>query len=181
MDVDAWQAIPPPPPSPPPFPPYGYTVPVQPWAPPPAAVPQRRTWVAVTAVLLAAGSVAVSVLAVLVRPAAHDTGLHAVTAISGEPWSAEFVDASGLPARWDACTPIHYVINPEHSPPGGTAEVEQAVARLEAASGLRFVLDGTTQERPTRGRQAYQPAAYGHGVGSRADQLVSALRHRPAR
>jgi hypothetical protein len=162
VDVDAWPAIPPPPPAPPTLVPYGYVVTAQPWAPPPTVAPTRRGWVAVTAVLLAAASVAVSVLAVMVRPAGSDpTGLHAVTAISSQPWTAEFVDSSGLPARWDACMPIHYVINPEYAHAGAAVEVAEAIRRLEAASGLQFVLDGTSTERPTRGRQAYQPAAYG--------------------
>jgi hypothetical protein len=101
-------------------------------------------------------------MAVLGRPNGGDaTGLHAVTAISAQPWSAEFVDSSGLPARWDPCKPIHYVINPQYSHAGATAEVEEAITRLQRASGLRFVLDGTTKERPTRGRQAYQPQVYG--------------------
>ncbi|BEP11789.1 hypothetical protein acdb102_01000 [Acidothermaceae bacterium B102] len=166
MDVGQWPAVSPPPPpptAPPTLPPYGYAVAVQPWFAPPAPAPARRTWVGVTAVLLALASVAVSVLAVVMRPAvANPSGLHAVTDISSAPWSAEFVDTSGAPARWDPCTPIHYVVDPDFAPAGATADVTEAFARLHAASGLTFVSDGTTQERPTSGRQAYQPTVYGH-------------------
>lgn len=152
---------PPPPTAPPTLPPYGYAVPVQPWSAPPA--PARRTWVGVTAVLLALASVAVSVLAVVLRPSAVNAGgLHAVTDISSAPWSAEFVDTSGAAARWDPCTPIHYVVDPAYAPAGAMVDVSEAFARLHAVSGLTFALDGTTQERPTRGRQAYQPTVYGH-------------------
>ena len=44
---------------------------------------------------------------------------------------------------------------------GATADVAEAVRRLSAASGLQFIDDGTTTERPSRGRDPYQPARYG--------------------
>jgi hypothetical protein len=52
------------------------------------------------------------------------------------------------PVAWDPCRPIHYVINPAGAPPGGIGLVEQAVARVEHASGLLFEYGGETAERP---------------------------------
>lgn len=52
-------------------------------------------------------------------------------------------------ARWDPCTPIHYRINLAGAPRTGYRDARQAVQRIGAASGLRFVFDGTTRDLPT--------------------------------
>jgi hypothetical protein len=174
VDVRPWQAIPPPP-APPSLPPYGYLIPVQPrppgvppgyWqvplAPPPPR--RRRRWVAWVAAGVAALSAAVPVLASLPQHAAADSGgLRSVTAISAAPWTAEFVDDSGLPARWDPCQPIHYVVDLANAPSGAMSDVQVAIGRLSTATGMTFVLDGTTKERASRTRPAYQPKVYGNG------------------
>jgi hypothetical protein len=67
----------------------------------------------------------------------------------------------GGPARWDPCTPVHYVTNLAEAPPGAAAVVAGAVAQVSAATGLTFIDDGPTTEVPTAGRQAYQPDRYG--------------------
>ena len=54
----------------------------------------------------------------------------------------------GTPVTWDPCRPIHYVVNLTGAPPGAAGLVEQAVARAEEASGLRFEYDGETDARP---------------------------------
>ncbi|MDX6257485.1 MAG: hypothetical protein QOJ11_3819 [Frankiales bacterium] len=175
MDVGQWQTtgpLPPPPPGPPTLPPYGWVIPLQ-QAPPslpaglqplaPAAPARRTHWLGWVAAALATFVFAVPVLLASPHGATpSSTGLRAVAGVSQQPWSAEFLDASGLPARWDPCTPIGYVVNYADAPAGAEADVEQAIARLSSASGLRFVSRGLSSERATRDRSAYQPEVYGN-------------------
>lgn len=62
---------------------------------------------------------------------------------------------------YDPCRPVHYVIRPDNAVPGGEALIRQAVSAASAASGLRFVYDGTTTEAPAEERKAFQPDRYG--------------------
>ncbi|WP_231738262.1 peptidase [Kocuria rosea] len=62
---------------------------------------------------------------------------------------------------YDPCRPVHYVVRPDGAPPGGQRLVEEAVAEISAATGLRFVADGTTTEAPSAQRAPYQPDRYG--------------------
>jgi hypothetical protein len=68
----------------------------------------------------------------------------------------------GSPARWDPCTPIHYVVNLAAAPPGAAGDVSGALARVAAATGLTFVADGPSTELPSKARPAEEPALYGH-------------------
>ena len=70
-------------------------------------------------------------------------------------------DGSDDPVTWSPCRPIHYVVRPDHAPPGGETVVAQAVAQVSAATGLSFVDDGATTEGPAEDRDAYQPERYG--------------------
>jgi hypothetical protein len=178
VDVRTWQpaGLLPPPPAVPPTPPpppvaYGYVIPRQPvpgwgtaapagYSHPPVA-PQRPTsWVGWGGAALAL--LALAVPAVLAAQRSHGTGngLRAVAGVSEQPWSAEFVDAAGAPARWDPCSPIDYVVNYSYAPPGAQADIAQAIARVSAATGMTFVFRGGSSETPMRERAAYQPAAY---------------------
>ena len=69
----------------------------------------------------------------------------------------------GGPARYDPCTPAHYVVNPAGAPAGAVEEVHEAFRRLGAATGIRFTFDGTTDEGhlPFGTRETYQPQRYG--------------------
>jgi hypothetical protein len=67
----------------------------------------------------------------------------------------------GAPARWNPCEPIHYVVNLELAPPGAVDDVAGAVERLSDATGIGFVYDGETNERPSDDRLPYQPSRYG--------------------
>jgi hypothetical protein len=89
--------------------------------------------------------------------------LHAVTtaAVASAGWSPSYVDSAGRPARWNPCTPIHYVVQTRWMPPGGRVDLATALARIAAISGLVFADDGDTDELPARDRAAYQPARYG--------------------
>ncbi|WP_336650463.1 peptidase [Kocuria rosea] len=62
---------------------------------------------------------------------------------------------------YDPCRPVHYVVRPDGAPPGGRQLVEEAVAEISAATGLRFVPVGTTTEAPAEQRAPYQPDRYG--------------------
>ena len=52
----------------------------------------------------------------------------------------------GSPYRWNPCQAIHYVVNPKNEPQGAAADVREAIRRVSAATGIRFVYDGTTVE-----------------------------------
>ena len=55
----------------------------------------------------------------------------------------------GKPARWNPCADIHYAVNLSQAPPGALALVKEAAARMAAATGTKWVFDGTTTEVPT--------------------------------
>lgn len=54
--------------------------------------------------------------------------------------------------RYDPCTPIHYVVNATLGPPNALADLQQAVQRIAAATGLTFVYDGPSAEVPVAHR-----------------------------
>lgn len=58
---------------------------------------------------------------------------------------------SGDPVGWDPCEEIRYRINPAGEPPGGSALVRRAMDRVSAATGLAFVDEGDTDDRPFPG------------------------------
>ena len=70
-------------------------------------------------------------------------------------------DDGSAPVTWSPCRPIHYVTRPDNAPPGGEAWISAAVAKVSAATGLRFLSDGATTEGPSEDRSAYQPNRYG--------------------
>lgn len=83
------------------------------------------------------------------------------TAPAGVGWAPSFTDDAGRPARWDPCAPIHLVVDGRLAPPSGRADLDGALDRLRAASGLRIVVDGETDETPRAGRPAYDRHRYG--------------------
>jgi hypothetical protein len=64
------------------------------------------------------------------------------------------------PVAWDPCRPIHYVVNPQGAPADGVALLQEAIASVWVATGLKFVNDGTTTETPDKQRAAYLPDRY---------------------
>lgn len=66
-----------------------------------------------------------------------------------------------IAVAYDPCRPIHYVVRPDGAPQGGAALISDAVARVSAATGLKFIADGTTSEAPSRERKPFQPDRYG--------------------
>lgn len=107
--------------------------------PTPAATPQRPP----LGRLVAAG-LAVALLALLVLGR---------LLLAGDPGYAVWgTTRAGEPLRWDPCTPVRVVVNPQDAPAEAVADLRTALALLEAASGLDLVLVGTTAERPTADR-----------------------------
>ncbi len=109
-----------------------------------------------------------------------------------------FADDEGcLPVRFNPCEPVPYVINDALAPPGGVADVEEAIARLAEATGITFVDAGRTDEPLDQGRPAYQPDRYGmrwapiligwselgsgQGPDAAGDDIIVAGRGRPLR
>jgi hypothetical protein len=69
--------------------------------------------------------------------------------------------APATPVAFDPCRPIHYVVNVTGAPKDGMALIKSALARVQTATGLHFIDDGTTTEQPSKERASYQPARYG--------------------
>lgn len=70
-------------------------------------------------------------------------------------------DGSG-PIAYDPCRPIPYVISgASKAPLEGRQLIEESIAEVTRATGLAFVDEGVTTERPSDKRRSYQPNRYG--------------------
>ncbi len=88
-------------------------------------------------------------------------GVPAAVTGDGGPHSFLQLQPDGRTAvAYDPCRPIHYVTRPG-GPPEGNVLVRESIAAVSAATGLRFVDDGTTEEGPSDSRSPYQPEVYG--------------------
>jgi hypothetical protein len=76
-------------------------------------------------------------------------------------------DRQGRPMRYDPCSTIRYVVNPDGAPSGAVDDLHEAVRRLGAVTGLAFSYAGSTAETHlqvgTASRSSYQPSRYGSG------------------
>jgi hypothetical protein len=79
----------------------------------------------------------------------------------GDDYRFSRVHEDGSPVTWSPCRPIRYVTRPDHAPPWGSALVAEAVARIQAATGLQFEDAGVTTEAPSDKRDIHQPDEYG--------------------
>ncbi|WP_432519770.1 hypothetical protein [Kineococcus sp. SYSU DK006] len=75
--------------------------------------------------------------------------------------TADNAGRAGTPVAWKPCRPIHYVTRPDGAPTGAQQLMQQAIARVSAATGLRFIDDGATTEAPSPQRRPYQSERYG--------------------
>lgn len=127
----------------------------------PARSPARRPLL--TAVLGVLAVLSVGAAAVSAEREAPVRQLRQVTepAPASAGWAPAWVDDRGRPARWDPCSPIAVVVNPRWMPGQGRADLTEALRRITAVSGLRFVDEGDTDELPRTDRPAYQPERYG--------------------
>lgn len=80
------------------------------------------------------------------------------------PYAFMMTTPGGRPVGYDPCRPIHYVVNPAGQPPGAKTLVQEAVRVVSAASGLNFVDDGASQDRPVAGNQGLAYRAPGAPV-----------------
>lgn len=151
-----------------------------------AAAPRRRRGlVLVPLLLLAVGAgwavhVSDGDLASLVRPRAYVEIDGEAVAVplpepaQGRPLPAVPVTTSGshaflhtapdgAPVGYDPCRPVRLVLRPDGMPEGGQALLDEAVAQVQAASGLALVAVGTTDEPPLLERPLIQPERYGEG------------------
>ncbi|MFL5767313.1 MAG: hypothetical protein ACJ758_05640 [Actinomycetota bacterium] len=62
----------------------------------------------------------------------------------------------GSPLRWDPCEPIHYETNLSGAPQNEFADVQEALRRVTAATGIRFAYDGPTNALPPGVRPAHR-------------------------
>ena len=67
----------------------------------------------------------------------------------------------GQPVGWSPCRPIHVVVNLAGAPAGFLDELLDALGEITRATGLVFVYDGPTTERPDLSRSSYLPERYG--------------------
>jgi hypothetical protein len=135
--------------------------PLQPAGPPVPASVRRPRRVLLPVLVVLAGAAAALVVA-----ASRIEALPALTQVTtpapaAAGWGPAWVDDQGRPARWDPCSPVRYVVNPAWMPQRGREDLAEALRRISAVSGLRFVDDGDTDELPRADRPSYQPERYG--------------------
>lgn len=68
----------------------------------------------------------------------------------------------GDPVRWDPCRPIHVVVNSSDAPAGADKLLRNGLAEVSRDTGLRFVLDGATDEAPSSNRRPLERDRYGN-------------------
>lgn len=105
---------------------------------------RRSPWRAVLVV------VSVALLLAACQPATQTTPLAGGTTVKTVTFTIAQRNPDRSPVRWNPCAPIHYVVRVTHAPSFALAEISRAVQALESASGLDFVYDGVTSERPPR-------------------------------
>ena len=89
------------------------------------------------------------------------------------------------PVTYDPCSTIHLVVNDTLAPAGSARILAKASAAVASATGLRLVVDGRTDEAPTRDRPLRDPVRYGRGwspvlVAWTTPAQVPGLKGRPA-
>lgn len=71
------------------------------------------------------------------------------TAAGGKGYRLQY-NADGSVVRWNPCTAVHYRMNLARAPKGAERDVREAIKRISAATGIRFVEDGRTSTLPQR-------------------------------
>lgn len=70
-------------------------------------------------------------------------------------------NADGTPVRWDPCRPLELAVNDDGAPAGWRNDLARAVEEVAEHTGMDVEVVGSTDERPTARRDAYQPGRYG--------------------
>ena len=117
---------------------------------------ERRTTGPVLPGLLISGVIAAMVML-------HDPGMtgyrfrqvvdHLTGADAGS-YAFVLTTPQGDPVGWDHCDPIDYVVNPEGAPDDWEDTVDDAIGRVQDASGFEFAYGGTSEDRELDGRVA---------------------------
>lgn len=81
----------------------------------------------------------------------------AAPAVAEDGFALWGTDQHGEPLRWDACTPVRFVLSSIEAPVNAEDDLRSALAMLAGASGLDLVLEGTSDERPTMTRPLVEP------------------------
>lgn len=119
---------------------------------------------ALVAVVVAAGSV-LGVAWWLLGPAGDPPTAASTSSTSSDLEADGYTvwarNDDGTPVRWDPCAPVELVVAPHGAPEGFERDLEVAVRRIAAATGLDIEVTGTTAERPQEDRPPYQPERYG--------------------
>ena len=68
----------------------------------------------------------------------------------------------GTAVRWDPCSTIDWVLNPDGAPDDAVDLVAEAFSRVGAVTGHQFRYLGTTDERPSDPRPTLDTDRYGH-------------------
>ena len=68
---------------------------------------------------------------------------------------------SAEPVAYDPCRSIHVVVNSRTAPLGAATLVDEAIAEVSKATGLRFEIEGPTDEVPIPAREPFQRDRYG--------------------
>ncbi|MFH5880171.1 peptidase M10A and M12B matrixin and adamalysin [Arthrobacter sp. NA-172] len=93
--------------------------------------------------------------------AGHPLGTPAKPAEASASYKFLATNADGTPVGYSPCRPLHYVVNAALAPAGSAGLINDAIAKIAAATGLKFIDDGTSTENPSEKRKPYQPALYG--------------------
>ena len=80
---------------------------------------------------------------------------HAAALAAASTHYAFLSQDQGRPVRYDPCTPIHYTVNLAEAPANAMTDLQEAVRRISAATGLSFVYDGESTEIPTSHRELH--------------------------
>jgi hypothetical protein len=65
----------------------------------------------------------------------------------------EFILSNGdTPVRWNPCEPIRYAVNVSLAPSGSLEDVQEAVRRVSAITGIPFEYEGLSPDVPSENR-----------------------------
>lgn len=81
---------------------------------------------------------------------------------SGDYRLLDVSDAKWFGARWSPCQPVSMVVNTMNAPKGFYKVVIATAKELQALTGLRIVVEGTSAEPASITREGFQPDNYGN-------------------
>jgi hypothetical protein len=93
--------------------------------------------------------------------AAEEAAASTTVGASSDGYDVWARNEDGTPVRWDPCQPLEIVVNDDGAPAGWRHDLSRAVDEVAEHTGMDVEVAGTTDERPTARRDAYQPERYG--------------------